>query len=60
MHEVLWITCVYYKFRHPGIFAISQEKLTKHSGAERKLEEYLRKKAIYDILASRMCTNKEN
>jgi hypothetical protein len=29
--------------RHPGVFVISQEKLTKHSGAEGKLEEYLRK-----------------
>jgi len=30
-----------FKIRHPGFFVISLEKLTKHSGAERKLEEYL-------------------
>ena len=37
------ITCVCLKIRHPEVFAIPQEKLTKHAGTEKNLEENLRK-----------------
>jgi len=37
----MYCTCVCLKIRHPEVFAIPQEKLTKHSGTEKNLEEYL-------------------